>query len=74
MPAALTVPFQDYLKYRRAWVLYRNLGSYDHNGNFHPPISFYEGLYLPQKMLDVFFELDIWIARLMKQAKKKSKA
>jgi len=59
------------LKYRDAWLTYRNLGHVDANGAWVAPISFVESQQLPKAMLNVFFELDNLISKMQaKQAKK----
>ena len=66
--------YEDFLEYKSIWLLWRNLGHVTEGGSFVPPISFMEADQLPKVMLDVFFELDSWIDKMMRElAKRKQK-
>lgn len=65
--------FDDFLKYRDGWKLWRALGHYT-DGAWVPPVSFVEAAALPKAMLDVFQELDFFLEQMKKhQAKKQGK-
>ena len=71
LPQFLTVKIEDFHKYKGDWLLWRNLGHYNESGAWVAPVSFNEAMELPKVMLDVFFELDNLIQKMMKQMTKK---
>jgi hypothetical protein len=73
IPHAAGITHENFIKYRKSWLLWRALGHYS-DGLFVAPISFNEALQLPKNMLDVFFELDTYLVRMQKhQDRKKPK-
>ena len=73
LPLVYEIDQDSFQKYRGNWLLYRNLGRYDGNGNFVPPVSFLEARQLPKEETDFYFEMDdIMKKKLAQLAKKKA--
>jgi hypothetical protein len=66
VPSSVDVSRESFLKYRDGWKLYRSLGRHDGAGNWIPPISFTEAIEMPAEMLNVFQELDHFLAQMQR--------
>lgn len=66
VPSSVEISHESFLKYRDAWKLYRSLGHYDSGGAWVPPISFTEAVEMPAEMLNVFQELDHFLAQMQR--------
>jgi hypothetical protein len=66
VPSEVDISREDFMKYRDGWKLWRAVGRYDGNGSWIPQISFKEAAELPKAMLDVFQELDFFLAQMQK--------
>jgi len=72
LPSTLSITIEDFHRHKGNWLLWRNLGHYSDSGAWIPPASYTEAMRLPKRMLDVFFELDTWLDKMMKQKQNKS--
>jgi len=73
LPQFLEFEYDDFLRHRDDWLLWRNLGHVDTNGAWIAPVSFTEAQQLPAKMLNVFFSLDNLVEKMMKQKADKNR-
>lgn len=74
LPLVYEIDPDTFHKFKHNWLLYRQLGCYDGNGNFEPPVSFLEARQLPKEEMDFYFQMDeIMRKKLAQLTKKKEK-
>ncbi len=73
LPRFFEFSYEEFLRYKDDWLLWRNLGRVDGNGAWIAPVSFVEAQQLPDNMLSVFFALDNMVAKMAKQEAKKKR-
>ena len=66
VPSTVSFDLEEFLSYRDEWVLWRETGRYDGNGNWVVPVSFYEAIDMPERKLVVFQELDRFLEQMKK--------
>jgi hypothetical protein len=70
LPLVYEIDPDAFHKYKMSWLLYRQLGRYDGNGDFEPPLNFLEARQLPKEEMDFYFQMDEIMRKKIAQLRK----